>query len=107
LKKVAKAMLDSIKVIREQLNGVPQDKQGYGNIPQVTVNSVLQEARGTAMGKGTIPGAQEERLIAEAEKMVDDVVKRTNAFFEGPWKGYRALAEAAPVKLFKDYKVIE
>jgi hypothetical protein len=59
------------------------------------------------MGKGTIPGAQEERLIAEAEKMVDDVVKRTNAFFEGPWKGYRALAEAAPVKLFKDYKVIE
>jgi hypothetical protein len=39
--------------------------------------------------------------------MVDDVVKRTNAFFEGPWKGYRALAEAAPVKLFKDYKVIE
>ena len=107
LRKVAKAMLDSIKVIREQLNGVPQDKQGYGNIPQVTVNSILQEARGTAMGKTSIPGAQEERLIGYAEKMVDDVVKRTNAFFEGPWKGYRALAEAAPVKLFKDYKVIE
>ena len=107
LRKVAKAMLDSIKVIREQLNGVPQDKQGYGNIPQVTVNSVLQEARSTAMGKGSIPGAQEERLIAEAEKMVDDVVKRTNAFFEGAWKGYRTLAESAPVKLFKDYKVIE
>lgn len=107
LRKVAKAMLDTIKLIREQLNGVPQEKQGYGNIPQVTVNSVLQEARGTAMGKGAIPGAQEERLIAEAEKMVDDVVKRTNAFFEGAWKGYRVLAESAPVKLFKDYKVIE
>jgi hypothetical protein len=107
LRKVAKAMLDSIKLIREQLNGVPQDKQGYGNIPQVTVNSILQEARGTAMGKTSIPGAQEERLIGYAEKMVDDVVKRTNAFFEGPWKSYRALAEAAPIKLFKDYKVIE
>jgi photosystem II stability/assembly factor-like uncharacterized protein len=107
LKKVAKAMQDSIKGIREQLTGKPQDKQGYGNIPQVTVSSVLQEARGTAMGKGSIPGAQEERLIAEAERMVDEVVKRTNAFFEGAWKGYRALAEAAPVKLFKDYKVIE
>jgi hypothetical protein len=107
LKKVAKAMQDSIKNIREQLTGKTQDKQGYGNIPQVTVNSVLQEARSTAMGKTSIPSAQEERMIQDAEKMVDDVVKRTNAFFEGAWKGYRSLAEASPVKLFKDYRSIE
>ncbi len=107
LKKVAKAMQDSIKSIREQLSGKLQEKQGYGNIPQVTVNSILQEARGTAMGKSSIPGAQEERMIMDAEKMVDLLVKRTNAFFEGAWKGYRSLAEASPVKLFKDYKTIE
>lgn len=107
LKKLTKQMQDTIKIIREQLNGKTQDKQGYGNIPQVTVNSVLSEARFTALGKKSIPGAQEERLMVDAEKMVLDVVKHTNDFFEGPWKGYRALAEASPIKLFKDYKSIQ
>ena len=107
LKKVAKAMQDSIKAIREVLNGKPQDKQGYGNIPQTTVNSVLGEARSTILGKASMPGAQEERLIIDAENMVGDVLKKANKFFDGPWKGYRSLAEATPVKVFKDYKAIE
>ena len=107
LKKVATAMQDSIKVVREQLNGKPQEKQGYGNIPQVTVNSVLGEARYTVLSKATIPGVQEERLIIDAENMVSAVIKRSNNFFDGAWKGYRALTEATPVKVFKDYKAIE
>lgn len=107
LKKVAKAMQDSIKIIREQLNGKPQEKQGYGNIPQITVNGVLGEARWTVLSKATVPGAQEERLIVDAENMVSTVIKRSNSFFDGAWKGYRSLAEATPVKVFKDYKAIE
>ena len=107
LKKVAKAMQDSIKGIREQLNGKTQEKQGYGNVPQVTVNGILGEARYTILGKSTIPGAQEERLIIDAENMVSDVLKRSNNFFEVAWKGFRTLAETTPIKLFKDYKVIE
>lgn len=107
LKKVAKAMQDSIKVIREQLNGKIQEKQGYGNVPQTTVNGILGEARFTVLGKSTIPGAQEERLIIDAENMVSDVLKRSNDFFDGAWKGFRTLAETTPIKLFKDYKAIE
>ena len=107
LKKVAKAMQDSIKGIREQLNGKTQDKQGYGNVPQTTVNGVLSEARYTILGKPTMPGAQEERLVLEAEGMVADVIKRSNNFFDTAWKGFRNLAEATPVKVFKDYKAIE
>lgn len=107
LKKVAKAMQDSIKGIREQLNGKTQDKQGYGNVPQTTVNGVLNEARYTILGKPTMPGAQEERLVLEAEGMVADVIKRSNNFFDTAWKGFRNLAEATPVKVFKDYKAIE
>ena len=107
LKKVAKAMQDSIKGIREQLNGKTQDKQGYGNVPQVTVNGILGEARYTILGKSTIPGAQEERLIIDAENMVSNVLKRSNNFFEVAWKGFRALAETTPIKFFKDYKLIE
>ena len=100
-------MQDSIKGIREQLNGKTQDKQGYGNVPQVTVNGILGEARYTILGKSTIPGAQEERLIIDAENMVSNVLKRSNNFFEVAWKGFRALAETTPIKFFKDYKLIE
>jgi hypothetical protein len=107
LKKVAKSMQDSIKAIREVLNGKAQEKQGYGNIPQTTVNSVLGEARSTILGKSAMPGTQEERLMIDAENMVSDVLKKANTFFDGAWKGYRSLAEASTIKMFKDYKPIE
>lgn len=107
LKKVAKAMQDSIKGIREQLNGKTQDKQGYGNVPQTTVNSVLGEARSAVLGKASIPGAQEERLMVDAENMVTNVIQKANKFFDGAWKGYRSLAEASTIKMFKDYKPLE
>jgi hypothetical protein len=99
-------MQDSIKAIREQLTGKPQEKQGYGNIPQVTVNNVMNEARYYVLGKNVVPGAQEERLIVDGENMVAAVLKRANAFFDGKWKQYRILAESTPVKLFKDYQPI-
>ncbi|TAF50843.1 MAG: hypothetical protein EAZ62_07285, partial [Sphingobacteriia bacterium] len=107
LRKSAKAVADGIKEVREMLNGKPQLKQGYGNIPQETVNGLLGEARQLVMGKRIVPGAQEERLMADAEKAVGQVVQKANQLFDGPWKQFRALAEAAPVKWFKDYKPIE
>jgi len=107
LRKIGKQMSDSIKAIREQLNGKPQEKQGYGNVPQLTVNSVMGEARSYLGSKNVAPGAQEERLMADAESMVADVLKRANNFFDLRWKQYKSLAEAAPVKLFKEYKPIE
>lgn len=100
-------MSDSIKAIREQLNGKPQEKQGYGNVPQLTVNSVMGEARSYISSKNLAPGSQEERLMADAESMVADVLKRANNFFDQRWKQYKSLAEAVPVKLFKEYKPIE
>ncbi|MEN9684960.1 MAG: hypothetical protein RLZZ28_746 [Bacteroidota bacterium] len=107
LRKTGKSMQDSIKAIREQLSGKPQEKQGYGTVPQVTVNSVMGEARSYVLGKELVPGAQEERLMADAEAMVSLVLQRANAFFDGSWKQYRSLVEATPVKLFRDYKPIE
>ena len=107
LRKVSKQMTDSIKAIKEQLNGKAQEKQGYGNIPQVTVNSLLGDARMYILSKPVVPGAQEERLMADAEVAVANVLKNANAFFNYSWKQYRALVEATPVKLFKEYKTIE
>ncbi len=107
LRKVGKQVVEGIKEIREMLNGKPQLKQGYGNIPQETVNGLLGEARQLILGKNTIPDIQEMRLMNYAEEAVGEVVKKGNVFFEGIWSQYRLLAEAAPVKLFKDYKPIE
>ncbi|MFV7789148.1 hypothetical protein, partial [Enterococcus faecium] len=107
LRKVAKLVADGIKDIRETLNGKPQTKQGYGHIPQETVNGLLGEARSLVMGKTAMPGAQENRAMNEPEEAVAAVVKKANALFDGVWKQYRTLAEAAPVKYFKDYKAIE
>jgi len=103
LRKVNKAMQDSLKAIREVLNGKTQEKQGYGNVPQVTVNSLMSEARMTIMGKKAVPGAQEQRLMKDAEDAVNGVIERANTFFGEPWKNYRNLVESAPVKIFKDY----
>ncbi len=107
LRKMGKKMEDGIKSIREELNGKPQLKQGYGNVPQTTVNSTLNEARFYVLGKEVVPGAEADRLISYAENMVAEVLKKANQFFDGPWKQYRSLAESTPVKLFKDYKDIE
>lgn len=107
LSKTGKVMQDSIKAIREQITGKLQEKQGYGNVPQVTVNSIVGEARSYILSKNIAPGTQEERLMIDAENIVAEVLTRANTFFEGKWKQYRALAESTPVKLFKDYKPIE
>lgn len=107
LRKLGKAVQDGLKSIREQLNGKPQEKQGYGNVPQVTVNSVLGEARMYVLGKRIAPGAQEERLMKDAETMVSAVISKANSFFDGKWKEYRTLAESTPVKIFKEYKAID
>lgn len=107
LRKAGKQVAEGIKEIREMLNGKPQLKQGYGNIPQETINGLLGEARMLLMGKTALPGAQEDRLMSYAEEAVDKVVKKSNELFDGTWKQYKTLAEAAPVKLFKEYKAIE
>ena len=107
IRKAAKPVADGLKEIREMLNGKPQLKQGYGNIPQETVNGILGEARQVVMGKTTMPGEQENRIMGYAEEAVNSVIVKANALFEGSWKQYRALAEAAPLKFFKDYKPLE
>jgi photosystem II stability/assembly factor-like uncharacterized protein len=103
LRKSTKAMQDSIKAIREFINGKTQDRQGYGQVPQITVMNQLQQGMQIITAKPIAPGAQEEVLVARAESYVGAAVQRINTFFEGPWKQYRTQAENTPVKLFKDY----
>ena len=107
LHKVGQAMQDSIKNIRQFIFGKPQLKQGYGNVPQITANNKLQEAKGEILYKDKIPNQQEFALIEIAENLIAQAVNKTNTFFSTHWVQYQKLAQASPINVFKDYKAIE
>jgi hypothetical protein len=107
LRNHGKSMMDSIKNIRNFILGKPQEKQGYGSPYQIIVNDKLQEANWEIMRKEKIPAQQEIRLIEMAESLVNDAIKKSNLFFDGPWKKYEQHANANPIKLFKSYQPIE
>nr|WP_294989711.1 hypothetical protein [uncultured Sediminibacterium sp.] len=107
IRKSIKAVKDGLTNIRTMLNGKPQTRQGYGNIPQVTVNTYLSEARSNVMGKSTMPGEQEERLMKAAEDKISEVITIANQLFDTKWKTLRSVADTIELKLFKDYKTLE
>jgi hypothetical protein len=59
------------------------------------------------MGKTSMPGAQEDRAIAEANIAAADVVTKVNAFFAKDWADFRKLVEATPIKKFKEIEAIK
>jgi photosystem II stability/assembly factor-like uncharacterized protein len=103
LRKSSKAVLDSIKSIREYISGKPQTRQGYGNVPQITVLNQFAAARSAIGSKMAIPGKQEQVLVERAEAMINAAVGKINHFFAGQWMNYRKQVESNPVKLFKEY----
>ena len=103
LRKSTKRIQDEIKSIREFISGKPQTRQGYGNVPQITVINQWQQASAAIVAKPVIPGKQEEMLIERAEGLIKEAVQRINTFFDGKWKAYRKQVEETPLKIFKDY----
>jgi len=88
LKKSTKKLQDEIKVLREFISGTTQTKQGYGQVPQITVMNQYQQASGAIGSKAIEPGAQEKMLVERAAGLINDAVKKVNAFKEGTWKKY-------------------
>ncbi len=107
LRKSGRAMLDSIKKIRNFIQGKPPEKQGYGVPYEVTVTEKLREARNEVMRKNKIPDAQEFGLIEIAEGLVTEAAQKANTFFAGKWKAYQKQAENTPMNIFKVFKPIE
>ena len=67
----------------------------------------MQEANQIIGSKMIVPGAQEEKMVMNAENMIGQAVRRINTFFDGKWKDYRKQAEATKISLFKDYEPIQ
>jgi photosystem II stability/assembly factor-like uncharacterized protein len=107
LRKMTTKMQDSIKSIREFIDGKTSDKQGLARNPfDVTVMLQLREAQGSIGSRMVAPGKQEETMVANAEKAVAGAVQKINAFIDGKWAAYRSQVEGTKVNLFKDYKPI-
>ena len=108
LRKVTKAMQDSIKEIREYISGTSSDRQGLSRpLGQVTVMGSMQSAQQYITSKSIAPGMQEETLVKNAEAHIDAAVDRINNFYSTKWIEYRRLVEGTRVNLFKDYEPIK
>lgn len=100
LKKSTKKLQDEIKVLREFINGTTQTKQGYGQVPQITVMNQYQQASSAISSKAIEPGAQEKMLVERAAGLISDAVKKVNAFKEGSWKKYMEQVAATKMDPF-------
>lgn len=89
LKKTTKKIQDEVKKLREYINGKTQTKQGYGQVPQVTVMGEFQQANSSIASKPIVPGTQEKALVARAAGLVEEAVKKINAFRDGMFKDYK------------------
>ena len=101
-------MQDTIKSIRDLINGKTSTAQGISRSPfEITVMTAIQTAQQSIGSKMVSPGPQVEILVENAEKAVKDIVDKINNFYSSKWAAYRQQAEATKVNLFKDYKAIE
>ncbi len=103
LRKASDEIKKEIKKIRETIFGRTSEKQGITRFADRTTTTALQNARMEIMSRLAAPTAQTDRLVSEAETEVNNSLQKITEFFDGKWKEYRKLAEATPIKLFKEY----
>jgi hypothetical protein len=101
LKNMSKTLNEEIKKLREFINGTPQTKQGYGQVPQVTVMNQYQQASQGISSKAIEPGQQEKDLVARAATMIDEAVQKANVIKDGIWKNYMELVKATKLDPFE------
>jgi len=100
LKTMSKTLNEEIKKLREFINGTPQTKQGYGQVPQVTVMNQYQQANSGIGSKAIEPGMQEKMLVERAATMIADAVKKGNQIKDGIWKNYMEMVKATKLDPF-------
>ena len=100
LKKTTKKIQEEVKSIRESITGKPQTKQGYGQVPTITVMNTYQQASQSISSKPIAPGEQEKILVEKASKLITDAVNKVTAFKEGSWKKYKEQVAATKLDPF-------
>ena len=101
LKKSTKKIQDEVKNLRESITGKPQTKQGYGQVPTITVMNTYQQASMSISSKPIVPGEQEKKLVENAARLIEDAVKKVKAFKESAWKAYQEQVSATKLSPFE------
>lgn len=101
LKKSTKRLQDEVKKIREFISGKQETRQGYGQVPQITVMNQYQAASGAISAKPIAPGAQEKALVERAAGLIREAVEKVNVFRDGSWKSYQEQVKATPLNLLE------
>ncbi len=102
LKKSIKSIKDSVSNIREFISGMRQTRQGYGQVPQITVMNQMQLAMRSISAKPVAPGSHEEELVDHAEKMIAAGESRISNFLNTAFKQFREKVEKVKVDFFKE-----
>jgi photosystem II stability/assembly factor-like uncharacterized protein len=100
IRKSTKSMQDSVRSIREFISGKRQTRQGYGQMPQITVMNQYQQANQAISAKPVIPGAQEIMLVERAELLIGEGAGSIDRFLNGPWQGYKSQVERSKPDYF-------
>jgi len=101
LEKLGKALLDSIEVLLEPING--KEVQGIRRDP-LTVNSRLRTAMSYLRSSIDAPGEPEQIAIEQAEASLGDALAQINKFFNKDWAAYQQAVEAANISFFESYE---
>ena len=104
VRKATRAMQDSVRSIRESISGKRSDRQGYGQVPQVTVMNQFQLANQSVSAKPLPPSPQETMLVERAETIIDGACSRIDRFMEDSWRPYRRLIENSRPDYFGEGK---
>lgn len=99
---LAKTLRDSIGALKEAFFTQKEGK-GIQRNPD-NLNSRFWKAFGYIQPGPDAPNASARIAIGEAQSETDNLISRINTLFEGPWKDFRAKAEAVRYSLFKDWE---
>ena len=100
LKKMSKAVKDSVKILNELIIQ-PRNIQGLVTNENI-LSSLLRRAYGAITGYWDKPGETERVSLMMFENAYKNVTERINKFFETNWAVYRKAVEDAKISLFEN-----
>ncbi len=104
LKKLNKALKDSIKALREIVSS-PQVQGLYSN--DELLGSKLRRAYGSIIGYWDKPGETEKIALDAFEKSYQSFIKKVNAFYDKDWKLYKEAVDKNNIMLIENFDPIK
>ncbi|MDF9800817.1 photosystem II stability/assembly factor-like uncharacterized protein [Catalinimonas alkaloidigena] len=101
LVKLSQQVKDELQQLSEEARGKRPEKQvGAWQSFETTAYSSVSDAQYALMGRLHKPSEQDQALVAQAEKLVDEFQQAVDDFYASAWQAYRQQIEAADISWF-------